>query len=195
MTGCKFACIAADPPWLERGGGKIKRGADRHYPLMPTADIAALPMRRAAAVDAHLWLWVTDNFLKDGLQVMDAWGFRYVRTWVWVKGEEDGGDESLQLGLGQYGRNCHEQLLFGVRGHLPVPTPDRRPASVFHARRTVHSRKPARAYEIMQQVSPGPRLELFARDPRDGWLVLGNQSSGGDIRDDLALLNGQRDCG
>jgi N6-adenosine-specific RNA methylase IME4 len=176
---------------MERGGGKIKRGADRWYPLMPTKDIASLPVQRVAADSAHLWMWVTDNFLPDGLDVMKAWGFRYVRTWVWIKGDEpcdDGDDSGLQVGLGQYGRNCHEQLLFGVRGDAMVPTPENRPRSVFHEKRLVHSAKPVKGYEVIERVSPGPRLELFARSGRDGWTALGNQTSGGDIRADLLAL-------
>ena len=78
----RYRCIVADPPWNERGGGKIKRGADRHYPLMKTPDIACMLLAPAwrPAESCHLWLWVTDNFLPDGLLVMDALGFRYVRT-------------------------------------------------------------------------------------------------------------------
>lgn len=195
----RYPCIQADPPWMERGGGKIKRGADRHYPLMPTADIAALAplVKDVAAADAHLWLWVTDNFLPDGLRVMEAWGFRYVRTWVWVKGEVASagprkGRFELQLGLGQYGRNAHEQVLFGVRGAAMVPPPDRRPPSVIFGRRGQHSAKPAEAYDVIERVSDGPRLEIFARSGRAGWTALGNQTSGGDVRDDLRAIAGQQ---
>ena len=166
----RFACVLADPPWLERGGGVIKRGADRHYPLMATAAIARLPVARVLAGDAaHLWLWVTNNFLEDGLAVMKAWGFRYVTNVVWVKD---------RAGLGQYVRGKHELLLFGVAGEARVPPPARRPPSVLEVQRGRHSQKPAEAVELLERVSPGPRLELFGRGPRPGWLVLGNQASG-----------------
>jgi N6-adenosine-specific RNA methylase IME4 len=121
-----YACIYADPPWLERGAGQIQRGADRHYALMKTRDIAALPVDRWAAPDAHLYCWVTNNFLEDGLIVMKAWGFRYVTKIDWFKGDinddapvEQMDDAALQMGIGQYFRGVTESCLFGVRGSLP----------------------------------------------------------------------------
>ena len=90
----KYKTIYADPPWNEVGGGKkYKRGADRHYPLMKTKDIIALPVQDIADTNCHLYLWVTNNFLPDGLQVMQAWGFRYITTITWMKD---------RFGLGQY---------------------------------------------------------------------------------------------
>lgn len=210
----KYRTIVADPPWLERGGGKSKRGADRHYPLMPTHEIievmadalglAKQPAliagyaphwvhnpRSKVAESAHLWLWVTDNFLQDGFRVMDALGFRFVRSWLWVKMDvdEDGAvpigdlgeqltfypEDRLQIGLGQYGRNCHEQVLFGVRGETSLPPPDRRCPSVFFAPKTKHSAKPQKFFDIVDRTSPLPALEMFARKPRAGWDVWGNE--------------------
>lgn len=104
----KYHTIYADPPWMERGGGKIKRGADRHYPLMSTKDIMALDVPSSAADDCHLYLWVTNNFLPDGLKVMEAWGFRYVTMITWLKD---------RAGLGQYFRGITESCLFGIKGH------------------------------------------------------------------------------
>lgn len=167
----KYRCIAADPPWNERGGGKIKRGADRHYPLMKTPDIIACMLQApvwAPADSAHLWLWVTDNFLPDGLQVMAALGFRYVRTAAWFKQSRQ-----LQIGLGQYLRGAHEICLFGVRG--PTAIPAKAPASAVLAPRTRHSKKPDAAFALIEQASPGPRLEMFAREERPGWDVWGNE--------------------
>lgn len=148
-----YRCIAADPPWQEKGGS---RGADKHYPLLATADIPRVmmqsPMWRPAA-HAHLWLWVTSNFLDDGLFVLRALGFRFV--------------------IGQYLRLRHELLLFGVRGRLH--TQDHGVDSVVQAARTRHSEKPEEAYRRIERVSPGPRLEMFARSPRPGWDVWGNE--------------------
>lgn len=181
----RYKTITADPPWEERGGiprdpswGSVKRGADRHYPLMPTHEIAAIPVYKWSRRDAHLWMWVTDNFLEDGLHVGKRWGFRYVRTLVWHK-KANG---KTQIGLGQYLRGSHELCLLFVRGSLPYARDKdgKRPAipSVFEAPRTKHSRKPERFYEIVETVSPGPYLELFARRERPGWSVMGNETDG-----------------
>lgn len=105
-----YKTIYADPPWLERGGGKVKRGADKHYSLMGVDDIINLMKRIPVEDNAHLYLWVTNNFLKDGLKVVDELGFRYITNIVWVKD---------RIGLGQYFRGQHELCLFGVKGRLP----------------------------------------------------------------------------
>jgi N6-adenosine-specific RNA methylase IME4 len=183
----RFGAVLADPPWMESGGGKVKRGADRHYPLMKTADIANLPVQAIAKPDSHLWLWVTNNFLEDGLQVMNAWGFRYVTNIAWVK-QRDG---KLQQGLGQYIRGSHELLLFGVRGRPPYRTIDGKRAqvpSVIIAPRTEHSAKPTEAHDAVERVSAGPYVELFARRDtgiwplrtmRLGWSPWGNEVDDG----------------
>lgn len=120
--------------------------------------------------DSHLWLWVTDNYLKDGLLVMEALGYRYVRTRVWVKLAAQGG---LAFGMGHYARGQHELILFGVRGRCPRQCRDL--GSVCEAPVGEHSVKPAKFYEETERVSPGPRLEMFARKPRQGWDVWGNE--------------------
>ena len=107
----KYEIIYADPPWNERGAGKSKRGADRHYPLMKTTDIIKIQVENQriseiALPDSFLFLWVTDNFLEDGLEVMKAWGFKYKRTFVWCKNS---------IGLGFYARGQHELCLLGVQ--------------------------------------------------------------------------------
>lgn len=162
-----YHCILADPPWLERGGGQSVRGAQRHYSLLHTPDIIRTIVRSEVwrpHANAHLWLWVTNNFLAHGLSVVDALGFRYVTNAVWVKD---------RMGLGQYLRGQHELLLFCVRGRLPSLT--RRCSTVIVAPRGRHSAKPEAAYELVEQVSPGPRLELFARTKRDGWDAFGDE--------------------
>jgi N6-adenosine-specific RNA methylase IME4 len=171
-----YRTIYADPPWKEAGGGQCKRGADRHYPLMSTDEIARLPVREWAAADAHLYLWVTNNFLEDGFRVLRAWGFRYVTTITWFKGDDDG----LQIGIGQYFRGCTEPCLFGVRGQCEYrTTPDGKRAqgrTGFISPRTEHSVKPEEFRAVIERVSHGPYLEMFARRPVEGWDLWGNEA-------------------
>ena len=165
----KYKTIYADPPWMERGGGKVKRGADRYYTLMRTKDIMAMPVPNLAEKNCHLYLWVTNNFLKDGLKVMDAWGFRYVTTITWVKD---------RIGLRQYFRGITEHCLFGVKGRLPYKVVDGRRQqgkTVIIAPKTKHSQKPKEMYHMIETVSYPPFIELFARDQRDGWSAWGDQ--------------------
>jgi len=166
----RYRCIAADPPWPEKGGGKIKRGADRHYPVIERRDDIVVVMAGAmeSRVDpdgAHLWMWTTDNYLKWALYIGDELGFRYIRTMCWMK---------PGIGLGQYLRGKHELCLLFVSGKLPPQS--RSQPSCFFAAKGRHSEKPARAYEIIEAVSPGPRLEMFARQARPGWDVWGNEA-------------------
>jgi len=167
----EYKTIVADPPWAEIGGGKICRGAQGHYSVVKDKDminvIREAPCWKPAA-DCHLWLWVTNNRLPLGLEIMAALGFRYVTNLVWVKD---------RIGIGQYLRGQHELCLFGVRGQTMMP-PRRDVPSVLIAPRTVHSRKPAKAFEVFERVSSGnPRLEMFARAERHGWDVWGNEIS------------------
>lgn len=179
-----YQTIVSDPPWYEAGGGQIKRGADRHYPLMKTADICALPVREWAAPNAHLYLWVTNNFLRDGFAVMDAWGFRFVTKITWTKAKagrlEVPEASELQVGLGQYFRGCSEDCLFGVRGMVPYRTrPDGKRAqgkTWFSAPRQEHSQKPEIFRQTVEMVSTGPYLEMFARRAVAGWDAWGNQA-------------------
>lgn len=165
MTG-PYRTILADPPWHETGGGRIKRGADRHYPLMRTPEIIDYLRAVPAADNAHLWLWATNNHLPDALRVIETLGFRYVTNACWVK---------QRIGLGQYLRGQHELLLFAVRGKLPYKEPRPHLPSVIMADRTEHSRKPDRAYEYVEALSFPPYVEAFARRQREGWDALGNE--------------------
>lgn len=173
-----FRTVLADPPWLERGAGKVKRGADRHYPLLPTHDIPRVmqsaPQWHDVADGAHLYLWVTNNFLPDGLWVMSMLGFRYVTNLAWVKD---------RAGLGQYFRGKHELLLFGVRGSGFDVRTERRDLdtviddpTLYGAPRGEHSAKPHLFHELIEQRSHGPYLEMFARTNRVGWSAWGNQA-------------------
>ena len=171
-TNKKYKTIYADPPWLERGGGKIKRGADRHYPLMKTQDIIQLPVQKISEDNAHLYLWVTNNFLKDGLLVMEEWGFRYVTTITWMKD---------RIGLGQYFRGITEHCLFGVRGVLPYkldPIDGGRMQGVtgFHAEKGEHSEKPEKMRKMIERVSYPEYIELFARQHACGWDCWGDEA-------------------
>ena len=168
----KYNIIYADPPWAEVGAGKIKRGADKHYPLMKTKDIIALPVKDIVTPDAHLYLYVTNNFLPDGLKVMEAWGFKYKTCITWVKD---------RFGLGQYFRGQTEQCLFGVRGMIPYKVVDgkrQQGTTVIHAPRQEHSRKPEEMRELIHKVSDRAgfrKLEMFAREKHKGWYAWGNE--------------------
>lgn len=160
----KYRTIYADPPWNESGGGKIKRGADRHYPLMKTKDIMALPVEKMADDDCWLFLWVTNNYLKDGLDVMEKWGFRYITNVVWAKD---------RFGIGYYFRGQHELCLFGVKGTLKPKV--RNESTLITAKRSKHSKKPGQMYTKIEALSHEPRIELFARTSREGWDSWGNE--------------------
>jgi N6-adenosine-specific RNA methylase IME4 len=161
-TGQKFGTVYADPPWLY--GNQGTRGATGdHYPGMAVADIAALPISEMVAPDAHLHLWTTNAFLFDAREVIEAWGFTYKSCFVWVK---------PQMGMGNYWRVSHEFCLLGVRGSAPFAS--RSEMSWSEWPRGKHSAKPERMYEAIERVSPGPRVELFARREREGWKSWGN---------------------
>lgn len=167
----RYNTIYADPPWAETGGGKIRRGADRHYKLMSTSEIKKMaPQVRAISNEnCHLYLWVTNTFLQAGLDVMEAWGFVYKTKITWKKN---------RFGLGQYFRGITEDCLFGVRGVLPYKTLNgKRQQGVtgFDAPRTKHSKKPEEMRTMIQKVSYPPYIELFAREPYEDWDVWGNE--------------------
>lgn len=166
-----YRTILADCPWEEKGGGKIKRGADRHYPLMKLADIKAMNVSQFAdPTGCHLYLWVTNGFLEKGFEVMKAWGFRYVTCITWSKD---------RFGIGQYFRGQTEQCLFGVRGKLPykIGANGKRAqgSTLLPAKRRKHSQKPDEMRKLIEKVSYGPYLELFAREKAPGWDVFGNE--------------------
>lgn len=157
-----YACIYADAPTKAQQVGT--RGASEHYPLMDMEDIAALPVSRLAAPDAHLWYWATNASLFEAKYVMEAWGFSYRSILTWIK---------PSYGLGRYLRTQTEHLLLGVRGTAPIRF--RGQGTWLMAPKQDHSRKPEEAYAVIERCSPGPYLELFARRPRLGWHVFGNE--------------------
>lgn len=173
-----FATVLADPPWrFQNRTGKVApehRRLDR-YDTMSLADIQALPVAEHVGDNAHLYLWVPNALLPEGLAVMESWGFRYVSNLVWAKRRKDGGPDGR--GVGFYFRNVTELLLFGVRGSMRTLAPARRQVNMIESQKREHSRKPDEQYGIIEACSPGPYLELFARYPRDGWHVWGNEAA------------------
>ncbi|MEU0794868.1 MT-A70 family methyltransferase [Amycolatopsis sp. NPDC005961] len=161
----RFRTILADPPWdvLQKGG----RGAGRHYMLMTLERIKAMPISDLAHDNAHLWLWVTNATLRDGYDIAEAWGFTVRSPLTWVK---------FRLGLGMYLRNTTEHLLLCTRGRAPVQF--RSQPTWFTAPVQDHSHKPEEQYALIERVSPGPYLELFARrrPPSNAdWSMWGNE--------------------
>lgn len=173
-----YACLLADPPWqFINRTGKIAPEHRRlsRYGTMNVDAIAALPVARVTAATAHLYLWVPNALLPDGLRVMAAWGFQYKSNLVWRKIRKDGGSDGR--GVGFYFRNVTELVLFGVRGkNARTLQAGRTQVNYLETRKREHSRKPDELYDIIEACSPGPRIELFARGRREGWTVWGNQA-------------------
>ena len=169
--------IYADCPWALGGGTKhgwSKKRPEAKYSVMPLDDIKSLQFDYPIAEQAHLWLWVTNGFIPQGLEVMEAWGFKYITSVVWVKN---------RIGLGQYIRTKHETLLFGRKGKpLPYKKIDGKRVTVpsaFEAPLTKHSKKPLEVYQMIEKVSYPPYLELFARNievERPDWTYWGNEA-------------------
>src|SRR3954447_16801530 len=176
-NGCRFGTILADPPW--RFANRTGKVAPEHrrlarYATMTLDEVAALPVAGTAAATAHLYLWVPNALLEDGLAVLRAWGFRYVTNLVWYKIRADGGPD--RRGVGFYFRNVTELLLFGVRSrNARTLAPARRQENLLATRKREHSRKPDELYPVVEACSPGPYLELFARHARPGWHAWGDQ--------------------
>ena len=174
----RFGTILADPPWQFRNRtGKIAPEHKRlaRYDTMAIDEICALPISDLADDPSHLYLWVPNALLPWGLQVMEAWGYRYISNLVWHKVRKDGASDGR--GVGFYFRNVTELLLFGVRGKSArTLDPARSQVNMIQTRKREHSRKPDEQYEIIEACSWGPYLELFSRGRRAGWTALGNQA-------------------
>jgi N6-adenosine-specific RNA methylase IME4 len=177
----KFATILADPPWrFQNSTGKVAPEHKRlnRYGTMQLEDIASLPVQNVAAETAHLYLWVPNALLPDGLSIMQSWGFKYKANIVWHKVRKDGGSDGR--GVGFYFRNVTELILFGVKGkNARTLAPGRTQVNLFGTRKREHSRKPDEQYDIIEACSPGPYLELFARGVRPNWTVWGHQADEG----------------
>jgi N6-adenosine-specific RNA methylase IME4 len=174
----RFKTILADPPWrFINRTGKIAPEHRRlsRYGTMGVEQISALPVPQIVGPTAHLYLWVPNALLPQGLQVLEAWGFSYKSNIVWHKLRKDGGSDGR--GVGFYFRNVTELILFGVRGkNARTLAPGRRQVNYVGTRKREHSRKPDEQYEIIEACSPGPYLELFARGARQNWALWGDQA-------------------
>src|SRR5205823_3320592 len=172
----QFGTILIDPPWrFTNRTGKMapEHKRLRRYATLSFEAIAALPVGGLAQLPAHLYLWCPNALLAEGLQIMRTWGFAYKTNIVWYKTRKDGGPDGR--GVGFYFRNVTELLLFGVKGKLRTSPPGRTQVNVIVTRKQEHSRKPDEMYDMVEQCSPGPFLELFARLPRQGWTQWGDE--------------------
>jgi N6-adenosine-specific RNA methylase IME4 len=171
-----YRCILADPPWAQTMTGRRSRAkggpaAAMPYQTMSLEDIKALPVADHAAPGAHLWLWTTNEFLRAGFEVMEAWGFKYLAPIHWLK----------PSGIGNWFVHRTQTMLFGYRERCEFPRARYLPNVIETSQPTAHSAKPDATYGYIESVSPGPRLELFARPwtpmfpKREGWHVWGNE--------------------
>ena len=164
----QFPVIYADPPWRYDFSVDEDRAIENQYPTMELDAICRLPVAHAATDHAVLFLWATSPKLAEAFSVIEAWGFQYLTSMVWIKDK---------IGMGYYARQQHELLLIAKRGEPPTPDPSNRPPSVLSAPRTIHSRKPPEFYGVIERMYPGlPYLELFAREARTGWTAWGNEA-------------------
>lgn len=174
----KFSTIVADPPWqFQNRTGKVAPEHKRlnRYPTLELQDIMDIPVGEAAADRAHLYLWVPNALLPEGLEVLKAWGFEYKSNIIWYKIRKDGGPDGR--GVGFYFRNVTEILLFGTRGkNVRTLDPGRSQVNMIATRKREHSRKPDEQYELFESCSWGPFLELFSRGNRPNWTCWGNQA-------------------
>jgi len=180
--GKTYGTILADPPWrFTNRTGKIapEHGRLNRYPTLKLEEIKEIPISLIAAKQSHLYLWVPNALLAEGLEVMKAWGFEYKANIVWHKVRKDGGPDGR--GVGFYFRNTTELILFGIRGKLRTLAPARSQVNIMRTMKREHSRKPDEQYGIIEACSPGPYLELFARGAQPGWDVWGNQAEKYDI--------------
>ena len=175
----KYQTIYADPPWEQQMRGKDKRRPNRAielpYPTMTWQEISILPISKIAEDGCHLWLWTTNQFIHAGFHVMEAWGFKYLAPITWVK----------PSGVGNYFISVTQTLLFGYKGKCIFPLARYKPTVVQTSIPKRHSQKPEEFYELIESISPEPRLELFARRKRDGWDCWGNEVES-DIELDVA---------
>lgn len=189
-----YSTILADPPWqFQNRTGKVAPEHRRllRYPTMDLEEIKNLPVGKVSAAKSHLYLWVPNALLKEGLEVMREWGFTYKTNIVWYKIRKDGGPDGR--GVGFYFRNVTELILFGVRSSMRTLQPGRTKVNLFSTRKREHSRKPDEIFDIIEDCSPGPYLELFARFSRIGWDQWGNENVEENSFRGVARRNGHAD--
>ncbi|SDY08682.1 N6-adenosine-specific RNA methylase IME4 [Allochromatium warmingii] len=174
----KFSTVLADPPWqFQNRTGKMAPEHKRlsRYPTLSLQEIKDLPVQSIVTDTAHLYLWVPNALLPEGLEVMKNWGFIYKTNLIWYKIRKDGGPD--RRGVGFYFRNVTEVILFGVRGkNARTLQPGRSQENIISTQKREHSRKPDEQYNLIEACSPGPFIELFARGSRKGWFGWGNQA-------------------
>ncbi len=177
-NGARYKTILADPPWqFQNRTGKVAPEHKRlnRYGTMKLDEIAGLPVSDICEETAHLYLWVPNALLPEGIDILKAWGFSYKSNIIWHKVRKDGGPDGR--GVGFYFRNTTEMILFGVRGkNARTLAPGRSQVNIIRSMKREHSRKPDEQYAIIEACSPGPYLELFGRGPREGWTTWGNQA-------------------
>lgn len=177
-AGKKYRTIYADPPWqFQNRTGKIAPEHKRlsRYPTMKLDDIKSLPVADVADEKCHLYLWVPNALLPEGIEVLRAWGFDYKTNLIWEKIRQDGGPDGR--GVGFYFRNVTEILLFGITGtNNRTLQPARSQVNLLRTRKREHSRKPDEFVDLIERCSSGPYLEMFARGDREGWDMWGNQA-------------------
>lgn len=172
----EFGTVLADPPWqFMNRTGKVAPEHRRlgRYGTMTLEQIKDLPVAGVAAPKSHLYLWVPNALVLEGLEVMKRWGFTYKTNLVWHKIRKDGGPDGR--GVGFYFRNVTELVLFGVRGGLRTAQAGRTQVNFLATRKREHSRKPDEMYSLIEACSPGPYLEVFARHSRPQWTCWGNE--------------------
>ena len=184
-----FRCIVADPPWPYTGRGPASSKEHRpnsfgaapssveRYGKMSMGELMAMPI--PADKTAHLYLWTTNGFLREAHDLAEAWGFKVKTCLTWGKVKADG---TASMKTGYYFRGGTEHCLFAVRGSLRLQVKHGKP-TLYLSRRLPHSVKPDWFYELCEECSPGPRLELFARRPREDWTVWGNEVEANAKRD------------
>ncbi len=173
----QYGAILADPPWrFMNRTGKVAPEHKRlnRYDTLSLEEIMDIPVKKVAAPSSHLYLWVPNALLQEGLAVLKAWGFQYKANLVWHKVRKDGGPDGR--GVGFYFRNTTELVLFGVKGNMRTLPPGRSQVNIIRSQKQEHSRKPDELYNIIEQCSPAPYLEIFARGSRNGWDTFGDQA-------------------
>lgn len=173
----KYKTILADPPWrFMNSTGKVAPEHKRlsRYPTLTLQEILDIPVNSIADENCHLYLWVPNALLAEGLETMRKWGFTYKTNIVWYKIRKDGGPDGR--GVGFYFRNVTELVLFGIKGRMRTLKPGRTQVNIISTRKREHSRKPDELYSIIENCSSGPYLEMFARGCRKDWMAWGNQS-------------------
>lgn len=160
LTG-PYSTITADPPWesMHQRSTYHRGKPERHYGTVSTNFICDLPVADLAMPDSHLWLWGVNRVMEDAYRVVRAWGFTPMSLLTWCKPGP---------GMGYYLRSNTEHAILATRGRPLVPASPPT-SSWFQWPRSSHSAKPAAFYDLVEQVSPGPYVELFAREPRLGW--------------------------